>query len=681
MALRNAAAVALPLSIGSIIGNPLGAVAISTGALNVSYSDGRDPYRQRARRMLTWSTLGAIAVFVGSATGEYHFSAILVTAAWAFLGGMCVAISPRAGDLGLNTLATIVIFGARGALSPLYAFYAALLVFAGGLLQTALALLFWPLRRYAPERRAIASAYRALAAEIDPNPETPALAPLNMPTQQVQDTISALGRENDPDDARFRLLFDQADRIRLSVFLLDRLHPEFQRPAPAESSVVTCISDLREATSKLVQHIADSLLAGQSADTLPAELQRIEETAQRARELCANNGAVGDELVSAVNTLVGQLRAVVRLSANSVREGVDMAARQDAEQPWRLQVASWIGVLRANLDWRSPVMRHAIRLTACVAIGDTIGRAISWQRSYWIPMTIAVVLKPDFSSTFSRGVLRLLGTFVGLALATVLHQFLPAGPLLECSLVGIFMFVLRLIGPANYGVFSVAISGLVVFELAAAGTSPSQVIATRAVCTAAGGIIALVAYAIWPTWERRKTSDILADMLDAGRVYFHTIVDRFSRQDQQLELEIDRRRRDFRRTRSDAAASVDRAAAEPGISSERIDALKSMIASSLSLFAAMLGLEAGVDQDTLHTPPESFHKFSNDVELTLYYLAASLRGSAWAADALPKLRDDHARMLASRDQFSSNDQFVLLETDRLTTALNTLREQTMRYLG
>src|SRR5579875_1260198 len=104
MALRNSLAVASPLAIGMAMGNALGAVAISTGALNVSYSDGRDPYRQRARRMLTWSVLNGIAVFVGSATGKYHVAAILIAATWAFAGGMCIAISTRAGDLGLNTL-------------------------------------------------------------------------------------------------------------------------------------------------------------------------------------------------------------------------------------------------------------------------------------------------------------------------------------------------------------------------------------------------------------------------------------------------------------------------------------------------------------------------------------------------------------------------------------------------
>ena len=114
MALRNSLAVVLPLGVGMALGNALGAVAIATGALNVSYSDGRDPYAQRARRMLTWSLLGAIAVFTGSITGKYHWAAILMSAAWAFAAGMLGSISTRAGDLGLNTLVVLLVFAARG---------------------------------------------------------------------------------------------------------------------------------------------------------------------------------------------------------------------------------------------------------------------------------------------------------------------------------------------------------------------------------------------------------------------------------------------------------------------------------------------------------------------------------------------------------------------------------------
>ena len=91
-----------------------------------------------------------------------------------------------------------------------------------------------------------------------------------------------------------------------------------------------------------------------------------------------------------------------------------------------------------------------------------------------------------------------------------------------------------------------------------------------------------------------------------------------------------------------------------------------------------MALEAELTQAPVKTAPQIFTVFANDVELTLYYLAAALRGSVAATATLPHLREDHTRMLKARDQFAETDEFVLIETDRITTGLNTLREQVSR---
>ena len=65
----------------------------------------------------------------------------------------------------------------------------------------------------------------------------------------------------------------------------------------------------------------------------------------------------------------------------------------------------------------------------------------------------------------------------------------------------------------------------------------------------------------------------------------------------------------------------------------------------------------------------------------MYYLAAALRGSPSASRNLPALREDHRRLIEARRNFSAQDEYVLIETDRLTVSLNTLREQVMRYIG
>jgi uncharacterized membrane protein YccC len=683
IAFRNALGVALPLGIGIGIGESLGAVAITTGALNVSFSDGDDPYAQRARRMLAWSFLGAFSVFTGSITGEYHWAAILMTAAWAFIAGMLVSISARAGDLGLNTLVVLIVFAARAPLHAADALIAAFLVLTGGLLQTCLALLLWPVRRKQPERQVLGQIYLDLAEDVDPHSGTLLSLPLTSPSTQAQETLSALGRDHSIEGERYRSLFDQADRIRMSSFVLESLRQplEAREVASDRQSTAECVTRLLATASRLLRSVGESLVADQSLKGGPdllKELQIIEEAPCRPS---ASDSLPSNETWLAIDTLAGQLRAALELAQHATPQGLVEFARHEAAQPWKLQLQGWLGTLGANLHFESPAFRHAVRLATCVAIGDAIARGISWQRSYWLPMTVAVVLKPDFTTTFSRGVLRLAGTFIGLILATALYHLFPPSPVTQLILVGIFTFLLRSVGPTNYGVFSLAVSGLIVFLIAAIGVSPAEVVSERALNTVAGGLLGLLVYALWPTWERTQVWETIAEMLDACRVYFQSIVETFERDDPSLASKLDEARRSWRRARSNAEASADRVSAEPGITAHQLDCVTSILAHSHALVHAMMALEAGLAGVQASKPPPEFRAFARDVDFTLYFLAATVRGSFAASESLPKLREDYRRLVQARKTLPPAYEFVLIETDRLTTALNTLREQVTRCHG
>src|SRR5207248_581118 len=110
------------------------------------------------------------------------------------------------------------------------------------------------------------------------------------------------------------------------------------------------------------------------------------------------------------------------------------------------------------------------------AAADLVARSLGWHRAYWAPMTVAIVLKPDFTATFSRGVLRLAGTFGGLGIATALSHLLAPSPAVQAALITIFLFLMRWAGGANYGVLVTALTGLVVFLFALGGVAPAEVI-------------------------------------------------------------------------------------------------------------------------------------------------------------------------------------------------------------
>ncbi len=680
MSLRNSVAVAAPLAIAIALGHPLGGIALATGALNVAYSDGNDPYAHRARRMFTWSFIGAFAVFLGSITGNYPVLAVATAAGWAFVAGLMVAISTRAGDLGLNTLVTVIVYGARGALSPSGAAEAGLLVLGGGLFQTALALAFWPKERNRPERRAIGRVYRELAQQAASDSTDLLAVPLATPSSEVQDTLAALGREHSAEGERLRLLLDQADRLRFSIYTIRTLQSQLAGlPDPAGEAFIVALDQMLSAADALIACFAETLLEDRDCNNLDHLLAAVNNALDRIHDQPALSPAV-QSVFSAADVLAGQLRVTSQLANSTTTAGAADYARRELAPPWNLQMRSWFATLRANLYLSSPAFRHAVRLTVCVAAGDILGRSIGNERNYWIAMTVAVVLKPDFASTFSRGVLRLAGTFAGLTVATLLYHFLPASPITELLLAGLFTFLMRYAGPANYGVFTLAISGLIVSLIAETGIAPASVVLQRAVNTTAGGLFALLAYALWPTWERSHVSEVMAEMFDKMRDYFHAIGIGIAQGGRGAESSLDRARSGWRAARSAAEASVDRLSTEPRVEPAKLALLTSMLASSHASARAMMGMEARMTPTAKPVTSPELEAFCRDVEFTLYFLAAALRGSAGAAQSLPALREDYRRLLQSA-RASHLDDWLLTETDRLTVALNTLREQVMRLVG
>jgi uncharacterized membrane protein YccC len=569
-------------------------------------------------------------------------------------------------------------------MSPLGALYAALLVLGGGLFQTGLALLFWPVRGSRPERIAVGKIYDDLAQHVGEHPDALLTTTLKPPTSEVQDTLSALGRDHSLEGERLRVLFDQADRLRFSIYSVQRLRTGLEHERKKDESSrgpIEILDEVLDVACKLLRCVSSALIEDNQdvvSTKLLEELRRLTKEAQLSKT--GSSSLLTDEFASAIDTVAGQLRVVAQLAGGATTAGAEEFAKTELAPPLKLQVRSWLSTLAANLDIHSSAFRHGIRLAICVAIADAIGRSISVQRNYWLAMTVAVVLKPDFTSTITRGVLRLCGTFAGLALATVLFHLLPSSAFTQLALVGTFTFLMRYAGPANYGLFSIAISGLIVFLIAATGVAPAQVVAQRAINTAAGGVFALVAYLLWPTWERSQASDTIADMIDRMRDYFRLVTQRLMGGTHVLEPALDEAREAWRQARSRSEASVDRLSSEPGTPAGKLDCLTSILASSHVVVRVTMGLEAGVIQSPTRPLSAEFETFAQHVEFTLYFLSAALRGSHLAASFLPNLRDDHRRLLDAYSKSKMANDYLILETDPLTVGLNTLREQVLSYI-
>ena len=680
MALRNSIGVLLPLVAGFALNMPRGGVVVASGALNVAYSDRNDPYAQRAKRMLASSVLCALGVLLGALSGNHNAAAVIIATLWAFAAGMLVAVGTTAADLGVISLVTLMIYAAQP-LTTKQAVISSGLALGGGLLQTALSVALWPVHRYEPERRALATFFLELARAAERPLSATSAPPATVHSMQAQEALSGLDLETGVEAVRYRALLSQAERIRLTLLILSRLHLRMERER-SKYSGVQILADYLKKAGQALQAIGESLTSG----LLPEASKEILAASEAYTHLFRQEtetlppsflAAVAKDARFQMDALDGQLRAAVDLAANATPTGQAEFAKQQAQRPWRLRFSGVWATLRANMNLQSSSFRHAIRLATMVAIGNTLERAFYWHRSYWLPMTIVLVLKPEFTTTFTRGVLRIFGTILGLFLATAIFHFIPGTITLQIILIFVFTLLLRWVGPANYGIFAVAVSALIVFLIALTGVSPKELIWARGINTAAGGALALLAYWIWPTWERTQVSERIAEMLDSYREYFHRLSETYMRDESNGASELDRTRLRARMARTNLEASIERLAAEPGTTAEEINQLNALLASSHRLVHALMALDAGWLHTAAAPARTAFPTFAAHVEKTLSLLSAELRGQHVQLKEFPDLREDHHQLVQSGDQKIERYALVNVEADRIVNSLNTLSEQVM----
>ena len=216
------------------------------------------------------------------------------------------------------------------------------------------------------------------------------------------------------------------------------------------------------------------------------------------------------------------MRAAVETARTGASEG-GSGEQPDIDGVQRLRDP--IAVVRANLSPDSAVLRHAVRLGLLVSASDLVVRLAGIDRGYWVPLTVLVVLRPTFTTTFERASMRVIGTIVGLLLATGLLHWVPGGDWYHVALIALFFFAMRLAGPDNLGPSAIALSALVVVLLSIAGIPPHSTLVQRGLATLVGGALALVAALLSPVWERQLLPDRLGDLLRAYREYLDAVLD------------------------------------------------------------------------------------------------------------------------------------------------------------
>ncbi|MCX4558931.1 FUSC family protein [Streptomyces phaeochromogenes] len=175
--------------------------------------------------------------------------------------------------------------------------------------------------------------------------------------------------------------------------------------------------------------------------------------------------------------------------------------------------------MRGELHRGSPITRHATRVSAVAATGYILGTWLPLGHGYWAPLTSVMVMRPDFSQTYSRAVARLAGTVIGVAVATGVVQAATPGTLQSGTLAVASAALMYLLMRTGQFATQACIAAYVVFLLGMGGEEWTQTVPERVLLTLMGGLLAMLAYAVYPAWETPRLRTRLADWLAAQGPY------------------------------------------------------------------------------------------------------------------------------------------------------------------
>jgi uncharacterized membrane protein YccC len=147
---------------------------------------------------------------------------------------------------------------------------------------------------------------------------------------------------------------------------------------------------------------------------------------------------------------------------------------------------------------------YSLRLALVLAVGTEIYRELHFASGYWIPMTALIVLKPSVADTVSRALARVLGTTAGAIVVSFCLAHTHATPGVLALFTMLFAWFAYGILNVNYALYSMAITGYIVFLLSLNQLPGPQVAERRTVCTLLGGAIALSVRLVVISHRRRR---------------------------------------------------------------------------------------------------------------------------------------------------------------------------------
>jgi hypothetical protein len=468
---RFAVAVPAPLALAVAVeggirpGATLSAGTFATmGALVAALAPQGTPLRDSLRRIAAATAFGALGLLAGRwAMGEGWVPVAVIAA----LSVAAAQISRISAAMSLGSMQLLIYASlASGFVTPLSWQSSVTFFLLGAAWSTLTTLVQARAEPVDPDRAAVAAVFTRIAGLLAAEDGAAAEAARRELTTALNTAYDDVIRSRSHQAGRVRVLSELAGVLNSAAPLVEGAVAAARARLPADAADVAAVRALAAA------------LAGERE--LPAERPPALEDGHPARRA---------------------VRHGIRLVWNVVGDPEERAGAA-APRPATTDLGTRLRDLADRTVVSADSRAFAVRLALCMSVAEVVRQQLPTERPYWVLLTVAIVLKPDFGSVFGRAVQRGAGTLVGVLLGSAVLIGLSRSAWLLVA-IAVFAAVLPWARAANFGLFSVFQTPVIILMLDLTLPPDAGLVGERLVDTLIGcAIVLVVGYLLWPqTWH------------------------------------------------------------------------------------------------------------------------------------------------------------------------------------
>ncbi|QHS56893.1 hypothetical protein GWR56_15565 [Mucilaginibacter sp. 14171R-50] len=581
--LRMSVGILVPSLVMMQLGNFSMGLTMSLGALCICTVDGPGPISHKRNAMAAGNLcMLAVAVITGFARFNVYTLGAEITI-FSFLFSMFTVYGNRAASIGTSALLIMILMMDKAVPLPQLPAFCATLV-GGGLWYMAFSLVFVGLRPYRAAQQVLGENVADIArflrikadfysgnVDIDANYRKLVLQQIQVSNHQdaVREILfksRLIVKESTPASRVIVLTFidlvDMFEQIMATHYDYNYIREKFEN-----TGILKDIADFLHHVADDLDNIGYSILANDR----PEKLSNLE---LRLEQLKLKIDAVGTDDKETSNLVLKKilinLRDLSKSISNIYKYYHSKASDSLVQNPTDVEYSKFVThqdyaphIFTDNLTFNSGAFKHALRVAIVCLVGFITAKNVSLGgHSYWVLLTIIVILKPGFSLSKQRNYQRLIGTMAGGVIGILILNFVPDKTaqfvFLIVFMIGTYSF-LRL----NYIVAVIFTTPYVLILFKFLGLGLINVAQERIIDTLIGSGIAFIgSYTLFPTWEFEQINETLRSVIRANVNYLKKISESISGKAVEI-TEYKLARKDVYVNSANLSAAFERMTSEP----------------------------------------------------------------------------------------------------------------------